>query len=299
MKRKILVGGICCALSASFLTGCAGGTATQTEQAAQQQEQSKEEAKEAARKLSLDKLLANRSIVRYCELPKEVCGEPLLLAQSSIIEPYGSYEFTRFYRPNAETGEYELVKGLETTTGVASGGFRALIGIGDDGCFYMESLSSGSGDTTIQKLVNVDGKYAFDTAYEGHMQDEEVSRFNVQGDRLQWVENTLGQNGENGELIAKGTIRYLDIEEMAELQGIKNPNPGTTGKGVILVLDAPIVFSREHGPQTSKMFRVGGDLEKYDGKEIALSFKESSLLWPTDTSMPLGEPLVREYNVVE
>ncbi len=201
MKRKILVGGICFALSAPFLTGCTSGTATQTEQtaqqteqAAQQQEQSKEEAKEAARKQALEKLLADKSIERYLVFPNEVYGESFLLTQSSIKERYGTFEITHFYSLNTETGEYEQVKDLEITTGVGRGSFRAFIGIGDDGYFYMESLMPGTGAVEIKKLVHIDGKYALDTAFDGQMNDEEVSRLNVEADRLQWVENTLGQN---------------------------------------------------------------------------------------------------------
>ncbi len=299
MKRQILVGSICFALSASFLTACSSAPDAQTEQAAQQQEQSKKEAKETARKQSLDKVLANRSIVKYCEYPNDVYGEPLLLVQSTMSEPHGSFELTRFYSPNPETGEYELVKGLEVTTGVASGGFRGLSGIGSDGCFYVVTFTSGSGSTTIKKLVRVDGKYALETVGTGNIQGDEFTNLDIQSDRLQWVENTLGQKGQNGEVIAKGTIRYLDIEEMAKIQEITNPNPGTTGNGVVLLLDAPIVFNHDHEAHTSKMLSVSQDLKKYDGKEISIAFKENELLWPTDTSMPLGEPRVGEYRIVE
>lgn len=110
--------------------------------------------------------------------------------------------------------------------------------------------------------------------------------------------------------IFKGTLKYLSYDEVLELQGIKDPNNGnvdTSKKFALLVFDNEQDVTAESGdgsgPYTNKAKMISlpnfEEASEYNGKEIKV--KISVMYWPSDTSLPLGEPFALEgkYEIVK
>ena len=110
--------------------------------------------------------------------------------------------------------------------------------------------------------------------------------------------------------VFQGTLKYLSYNEVLELQGIEDPNPGyadTSEKFALLVFDQETSVTAESGDGTgsyenaAKMIKLPNfaDAEKYNGKEVKV--KITSMFWPSDTSLPLLQPyaLEGEYEIVE
>lgn len=105
-----------------------------------------------------------------------------------------------------------------------------------------------------------------------------------------------------GKTVLSGTIRiFSNDDELVSFQGIRNPNPGTNnGPYAILALDSETTITTEHigdgGNQSTNdatMIRLAygseaGAWASYDGQHVDCVLE--SMYWPSDTSLPLGEP---------
>ena len=104
-----------------------------------------------------------------------------------------------------------------------------------------------------------------------------------------------------------GTVRVLTAPELAELQGRgRTPNgEDSSYRYAIFVFDAPTTFSAQSSgnagapeERQASMVRLGqqtpyssdGSGFELDGQSLTLSFDPSSCWFPSDTSLPTGEP---------
>ncbi|MDO4443704.1 MAG: hypothetical protein Q4B69_07520 [Slackia sp.] len=119
----------------------------------------------------------------------------------------------------------------------------------------------------------------------------------------------------------EGTLHVLNADGVAALQGEQNPNPGY-GNDVIYVvleLDAPVTLSalsgdgsgmREGQAAMVSLIPSGGssgmELPRWyrenwaalDGKKAIVAVSPDKMWWPSDTSVPLGEPRTSEFVVL-
>ena len=116
-----------------------------------------------------------------------------------------------------------------------------------------------------------------------------------------------------GKQVFEGTIRILNHAELTGLQGISDPNPDYSGnfkyeKYAILVLDETQTVTGMSGDgsgmQTgsAKLLCVGAyypgvdsvdttpEWVPYNGKRVVVAGTAEDVGWPSDTSLPLGEP---------
>lgn len=116
-----------------------------------------------------------------------------------------------------------------------------------------------------------------------------------------------------GKQVFEGTIRILNHAELTGLQGISDPNPDYSGtfkyeKYAILVFDGTQTVTGMSGDgsgmQTgsAKLLCVGAyypgvdsvdttpEWVPYNGKRVVVAGTAEDVGWPSDTSLPLGEP---------
>jgi RNA polymerase sigma factor (sigma-70 family) len=105
-----------------------------------------------------------------------------------------------------------------------------------------------------------------------------------------------------------GTVNTYSHNEVLALQGISDPNPGSDmGETyTLIVLDTP---------QSMELMSGGGDglrsgtvsiidvtdvsgIEQYIGQNLIFSIEPTATYWPSDTSLPLGEPSTADVHVL-
>ena len=110
---------------------------------------------------------------------------------------------------------------------------------------------------------------------------------------------TLPTDGDR--IVLTGTINDYDYNGVIEVQGEPDPNPSTnrTERYVLFVLDKPQVMILEQGDGSGekvsgivRMIYIGpySNLGQYYGKHVTVSVDPDEMTWPSDTSMPLGQP---------
>ena len=124
---------------------------------------------------------------------------------------------------------------------------------------------------------------------------------------------TLPTDGDR--IVLTGTVGTYDYDGIIELQGQPDPN-GWDEDSVeyarsityrVIVLDTP---------QTLRLHSGGGDdyssheasmvnlyyadgMEQYEGQHITFSIDPEKAWFPSDTSLPLGQPFARDIHVLE
>lgn len=116
-----------------------------------------------------------------------------------------------------------------------------------------------------------------------------------------------------GKQVFEGTIRIMNHAELVGFQGVPEPNPDYSGtfkyeKYAILVFDGPQTVTGMSGDgsgmQTgsAKLLCVGAyyagvdsvdttpEWVPYNGKRVVVAGTAEEVGWPSDTSLPLGEP---------
>ncbi|MCI8517352.1 MAG: FecR domain-containing protein [Hungatella sp.] len=111
-------------------------------------------------------------------------------------------------------------------------------------------------------------------------------------------------------IVFTGTLGNYTYNEVLALQGVSDPNPGYSDPNEtmwLIVLDTPQSMKlREHGgDEYSEQLVVSlisvwdiSELEQYDGEHMIFSIDPSETYWPSDTSLPLGQPGTRDVNVL-
>lgn len=107
----------------------------------------------------------------------------------------------------------------------------------------------------------------------------------------------------SGRVVLDGTIKVLTYDGVLELQGKSDPNSGgfvTDEKYIIFVLSKPQSLNIKTGDNRGKrsglvkMIRLsafnGNVNYNESGKNIKISIDTDDTYWPSDTSLPLGEP---------
>lgn len=111
---------------------------------------------------------------------------------------------------------------------------------------------------------------------------------------------TLPTDGDR--IVLTGTINDYDYNGVIEVQGEPDPNGPYTDRSeryVVFVLDKPQEMILEQGDGSGekvsgvvRMIYIGpySNLGQYYGKHVTVSVDPDEMTWPSDTSMPLGQP---------
>lgn len=111
-------------------------------------------------------------------------------------------------------------------------------------------------------------------------------------------------------IVFTGTIDTYSYDELITLQGEPDPNApysDTTATYRLIIPDTPQNMTLRSGDGLSsyenevRMIDVtyAGDLSQYDGQHLTFSIDPANTWWPSDTSLPLGQPHTDDVHVLQ
>lgn len=263
-------------------------------------------------------------------------GDPvptLLLAQETDA---GNW-YVRFFQYDPETDSViQPEESLEE--GSSGGGYHAGLAREADGNgVRLTETYGGSGDTEITRITLADGTLVREPQWSGKFTEvpealglieikwTEVSfHGSGQNETAEAAGNaeieakpvspagseSQGSSAEDGRIVFTGTVGTYSYEEVIALQGCPDPNAPWTDSSQtfrLIVLDTPQEMELQSGDPVgsprSGMVRLisvayAEGLEQYDGQHLTFSIDPSNTYWPSDASMPVGQPATRDVHVV-
>ena len=116
---------------------------------------------------------------------------------------------------------------------------------------------------------------------------------------------------EFGLVVLTGTVHALDDQGIADLQGVENPNPttGDLAMHALLQLDEATTLTAVNGDGMGTSEREASfvlldrdtselDWGGYQGQHVTVAVDPSVMMWPSDTSLPMGSPRVGRGGVI-
>ena len=240
------------------------------------------------------------------------------------------------YDPNSDQ-VIQPEESLEEYSG--GGGYNSGLSLQGDGIgLRLTEISGGTGSTDITRITLSNGSLVREKQWSGRMDaiPQELSFIDIPWHDIadtaaldSWTpENGTTQpngssdssadNGTEGELptdgdriVFTGTIDTYSYEEVVALQGCPDPNapwsdPSQTFH--LIVLDTPQEMELQSGDpvgaprsDTVRVISVAyaEGLEQYDGQHLTFSIDPEATYWPSDTSMPVGQPGTRDVHILE
>ncbi len=109
--------------------------------------------------------------------------------------------------------------------------------------------------------------------------------------------------------VLTGTARVLDTEGLCALQGVSDPSPGypQADAFTVLVFDEKTQVTAKNGDgdgsstgEASMILLARDDAawNVYDGQRVTIATDPSATWWPSDVSLPLGQPKASSFSVL-
>ena len=219
------------------------------------------------------------------------------------------------------------------------GGYASGLSLQGDGMgLRLTEISGGTGSTDITRITLSNGSLVREKQWSGRMDaiPQELSFIDIPWHDIadtaaldSWTpENGTTQPGGSSDsssgsgaeselptdgdrIVFTGTIDTYSYEEVIALQGCPDPNapwsdPSQTFH--LIVLDTPQEMELQSGDpvgaprsDTVRVISVAyaEGLEQYDGQHLTFSIDPEATYWPSDTSMPVGQPGTRDVHILE
>lgn len=219
------------------------------------------------------------------------------------------------------------------------GGYASGLSLQGDGMgLRLTEISGGTGSTDITRITLSNGSLVREKQWSGRMDaiPQELSFIDIPWHDIadtaaldSWTpENGTTQPGGSSDsssgsgaeselptdgdrIVFTGTIDTYSYEEVIALQGCPDPNapwsdPSQTFH--LIVLDTPQEMELQSGDpvgaprsDTVRVISVAyaEGLEQYDGQHLTFSIDPEATYWPSDTSMPVGQPGTRDVHVLK
>lgn len=261
-------------------------------------------------------------------------GDPvptLLLAQETDT---GNW-YVRFFQYDPETDSvFQPEESLEE--GSSGGGYHAGLAREADGNgVRLTETYGGSGDTEITRITLADGTLVQEPQWSGKFTEVPEALGLIE---IKWTEvsfhgsgqsetaetggnaeieakpvspagsESQGSDAEDGRIVFTGTVGTYSYEEVIALQGCPDPNAPWTDSSQtfrLIVLDTPQIMELEglDGPRSDEVVVISVDyaenLASYEGEHLTFSIDPKATYWPSDTSMPVGQPATKDVRVLE
>jgi len=120
------------------------------------------------------------------------------------------------------------------------------------------------------------------------------------------AQNTLPTDGNR--IVFRGTLGTYTVSEVEVLQGAPDPNRGNgynDGRTYrLIVLDTPqeMTLQAVDAPRKGLVRLIdvsSANLSHSDGDNLIFSIDPSVTWWPSDTSLPLGQPKTRDVHILQ
>lgn len=218
-------------------------------------------------------------------------------------------------------------------TGVGGGGFRGGVTLGENRVGLQTTyVSSGTGATEICRAAIQDDALVMETVWSGRLDQipgdmvfeaipwQEIGDLSAlnswtapeagSGEDSGTVSEAPGESAlpEDGDrIVFTGTIGTYTYEEVIELQGCPDPNAPWTDHNAtfrLIVLDTPQTMELEgiDGPRSGEVKVIAifdtEDTAGYEGQHLTFSIDPQNTYWPSDTSMPVGQPTTGDIHVL-
>lgn len=158
------------------------------------------------------------------------------------------------------------------------------------------------------KEITSDGESASKDKIRAKERDKESK--STAGSNKEKVQAMIREERKAGRLVLDGKIRILTYMQVLEVQGVDDPNPEHSNPNeeyIIFILAKPQkITARSSGGMymTTRQVKVMGladydYLRKYDGKNVTISVDLDGTMFPSDVSLPLGEPMSTEFKILD
>lgn len=217
------------------------------------------------------------------------------------------------------------------------GGYASGLSLQGDGMgLRLTEISGGTGSTDITRVTLRDSSLVREKQWSGRMDTvpQELSFTDIPwhditdtaaldswtpetGTPQQGGSSSSAGSGTESELptdgdriVFTGTIDTYSYEEVIALQGCPDPNAPWSDSSQtfrLIVLDTPQEMELQSGDpvgsprsDTVRLISVAyaEGLEQYDGQHLIFSIDPKATYWPSDTSMPVGQPGTRDVHVL-
>ncbi|MCR5006881.1 MAG: sigma-70 family RNA polymerase sigma factor [Clostridiales bacterium] len=119
------------------------------------------------------------------------------------------------------------------------------------------------------------------------------------------INDWIAQEEASGRVVLTGTIDTYTYDEAVELQGMPDWNEPDNELRRIIVVDPPKVVRGVHvdGYQESEVRLIlvtNADISaSYDGRQITFSVSPETLMWPSDTRIPVTQPGTNDIHIMD
>lgn len=221
--------------------------------------------------------------------------------------------------------------------GVAqAGGFRGSIGMAGDGNgIGWTVFSSGTGETTVTRVTFSGDSLAQSTMWEGRIDQmpDTLTFIDIEWHEIwdlsaleSWTPPEPGEAEppepsvlDDGALptdgnrtVLTGTVRAYNYRELAAQQGLSDAELQWTGYDpnrtyYVIVLDTPqtlrlVTVENDYFSNTATMIYIfntsTNDVTQYVGQHVIFSIDPARTEWPSDVSLPVGEPSTSDIHIL-
>lgn len=121
------------------------------------------------------------------------------------------------------------------------------------------------------------------------------------------IQNLIKEKEDEGYIVLTGTVKHLSYSEILEVQNESDPNPGSDHSDEdadIFILDEPHELTlwspgRVQSTRDAKVIKVIDFPESLLGEKVVIAINPERTIWPSDTSLPLGEPRTSDYVIIQ
>ena len=272
---------------------------------------------------------------RYAVIDTSISDQvpTLLLGQET---ENGNYYVRIFqYEPETDT-VIQPERSLEE--GSDGGGYHAGLSRGSQNAILLTETYGGSGDTEISSVTLAGGQVQLESQWSGTFDavPEGLNREPIPWTEISFHGSGSGRippekespvpqketpppaasqsqslPSDGDRIVFTGTIDTYTYEQVIELQGCPDPNAPWSDSSQtfrLIVLDTPQEMTLQSGDPvgsprsgTVRLISVAyaEGLEQYDGQHLTFSIDPGSTYWPSDTSMPVGQPATNDVHVLD
>ncbi len=158
------------------------------------------------------------------------------------------------------------------------------------------------------KEITSDGESTSKDRIQAKERDKESK--STAGSNKEKVQAMIREERKAGRLVLDGKIRILTYMQVLEVQGVDDPNPEHSNPNeeyIIFILAKPQkITARSSGGMymTTRQVKVmclpdSDYVRKYDGKNVTISVDLDETMFPSDVSLPLGEPMSASFKILD
>ena len=237
------------------------------------------------------------------------------------------------YDPNSDQ-VIQPEESMEEYSG--GGGYASGLSLQGDGMgLCMTEIAGGTGSTDMTRITLQDGSLVREKQWSGRMDavPDELNSIDIPWHDISdldaldsWTpeagtpqqdgssagnstESELPTDGDR--IVFTGTVGTYSYEEVIALQGCPDPNAPWSDSSQtfrLIVLDTPQEMELQSSDPVSPPRRdtvrlisvaYAEGLEQYDGQHLTFSIDPTATYWPSDASMPVGQPATRDVHILE